>query len=449
VVRTIVSVFLLVLVQAGISPCATGETKPALSFSKAVGLVLEQSKQIQLADEELEAARRAYKGAVRALYPRLWAQAMVSGDLFEYKDFFDDRNLGTSLVLEWNFFQNGQLRFRIHQARVTLEVAELRRDQRTTDIAYETRELYYNILKGKGALHISEKELELERKRMELIRRQFEQGTAEESQVREKQAAFFERQLIHTRKQQAYEMQFMRLSELTGLEEIIDVADVERRFDTELEPTPQPFIQAAYHNCTEVLIQTELTKLAEKGAKFSRLKRLPQVRVFTSSDYQLQDPSGIEDLAFRAGMAVSYPIYDAGSTRREIQAAESNFRQAKIQFSIAKAKAEFDVKEAYWNYMNNLKLYQIADERKLLGEKDYQRSKRELQSGKLSQTEYEEAELYFLKSCQTVKDIELDVMLAREKLLKVVGVNSMADIQTAAGQSMSASSENRSKEVKN
>ena len=355
--------FFLIFMQIGV---VSAEEEHILALDKAIKLVLEQSKQVQLADEELAGSRRAYKDAVHALYPQLWVQATVSGDLFEYENFFDDQNIGTSLVLQWNFFQNGQLRFRIYQARTNLEVARLRRKERTVDIVYEISELYYDILKRKGALTISEKELDLEQKRLELVRRQFEQEAIEEERMREKETTFFEHQLLHTRKQQAYEMQFMRLNELTGLGEITDVADVERRFDAELDLTPERFVLAAYHNRIDLLVQTEFTKLAEKGAKFVRLKRLPQVRVFTSSDYQLREEGAFEDLTFRAGMAVSYPLYDAGGIKREIQAAESYYKQAKIQFSIAKARAELDVKETYWRYMNNLKLYRITVERNLL-----------------------------------------------------------------------------------
>ena len=182
-------------------------------------------------------------------------------------------------------------------------------------------------------------------------------------------------------------------------------------------------------------------------AEFSRLKRLPQVRVFTGSDFELLNEE--QDVGIRAGLAVSYPIYDAGGIKREIEAAESNFRRAKIQLSVSKAEAELETKEAYWNYINKIKLCQIADERKVLMEKSYRKSKEDLARKSLSQVQFEEAELDYLRSLQTYRDLQLEVILAREKLLKVVGVGSIDDMKSSVAGHTAAISGIDSEEVRN
>ena len=57
--------------------------------------------------------------------------------------------------------------------------------------------------------------------------------------------------------------------------------------------------------------------------------------------------------------------------------------------------------------------------------------------------------MYYLKSSQSVKDLALDVMLARQTLLKAVGIDSLDDLGTETEESAAVPSEKISEKVKN
>jgi outer membrane protein TolC len=399
------------------------ETDNVFTLERAVATVLEKSSRMKLADAELEAAERAYISSVRALYPKVRLQAIVNGDLFEAEHFFDDENIGTNLVLDWNFYQNGQLRFRISRARTNLKIAEIKRGQRSDDIALETTALYHGILKKKGALRISEKEHELMEKKLKVVRQRFESGDEEESKAREAESSFFESQLNITRSRQACEMQLMRMRELLELDCIPELVEIPDDIATEVDITTEQCVLTAYDSATPLRIRAKMLKLARKGAKFSKLKRLPHVRFFTGSDFELSDQDRTRDLAFRAGLALSYPLYDAGEVKRDIQTAESGLEQARIQQNISRADAEIEVKQAYWEYINQITLYKIGVERNEQSQKAYRKSMLNFEVGQITQSDLARAGIDRMKSEQTLNDLALDVLLAKQKLLNVVGVN--------------------------
>ena len=399
------------------------------TLERAVATVLEKSSRMKLADAELAAAERGYISSVRELYPKVRLQAIVNGDLFQVDHFFDDQNIGTNLVLDWNFYQNGQLRFRISQARTNLRIAEIKREQRSDDIALETTALYHAILKQKGALRISEKEHELMKKELEVVRQKFESGDEEESKLREAESSFFESQLNITRRRQACEMQLMRMRELLELNRIPELVDIPSEIETEIEITTEQCVRTAYDSATPLRIRARMLTLARKGAKFSKLKRFPHVRFFTGSDFELTNQEQNRDLAFRAGLAVSYPLYDAGEVKREMETAKSNLEQARIQQNIARADAELKVKQAYWEYINQITLYKIGAERNELSQKAYRKSMLNFEVGQITQSSLTRAGIDRMKSEQTLKDLALDVLLAKQKLLNVVGVSDFDTIK--------------------
>jgi len=428
--RSLLAVSIILFLSVCIEVLANDtQTGNMFTLETAVATVLAKSRQIQLADEELAAAERGYIGAVRALYPRVQLQATVNGDLFAAENFFDDENIATDLILDWNFYQNGQLRFRIHQGRTNLKIGEIKRRQRTRDIALETTSLYYDILKKRGALTISEKNHQLLQKQLEVVKQRVELGQEEESKLRDAEASFLEDQLQLTRKRQAYEMQLMRMRELLEIDSLPELAEVSLSIDTDVEITPEQCVLAAYDHRSAVLISSEMLQLSEKGARFSKLKRLPQVRFFSGSDFALREDDATEDLAFRAGLAVSYPLYDAGEIKRVIQSAESAFKQARIQYTIAKAEAELEVKQAYWEYLNQISLYTIGSERSALAEKNFRKAQFNFEVGQIGQSELTKAEIDYLQSRQGLHDLALDVLLAEKKLLNAVGVDDFSALE--------------------
>jgi len=179
-------------------------------------------------------------------------------------------------------------------------------------------------------------------------------------------------------------------------------------------------------------VQKYNTELAQKGAKFSHLLRLPQLRAFTGSDFQLLEQQ--DDFDLRAGLGVTYPLYDAGNIRRQIAAAESLYRQAQIQLDIVRAETELKAKESFWSYKNQLSLYEIIRERKELAEKDYKRSKQELERGNLSEVSFQEMEIAYRRALRQFEDIQLDVILAREHLLQVTALSSFEEIEEIAAE---------------
>ncbi|MCK5548560.1 MAG: TolC family protein, partial [Thermoplasmata archaeon] len=247
---------ILLLISPGFIKAA-GEDETSsrrVTFDEVVSLALEKSYEMLLADEQLRAAERAVKNALRALHPRLEIQSTVTTDLLELDEFSGSRNIGTGMVVGWNFFQNGELRFRVYQARTNLKIARLKRAEQQREFTEQLRGGYYEALKKKRALGLSEKALQLEKRKLEILKQKAEQGETVVSEVEQAKIDLFENEIAYGKSKDQYRSILRRFEIATGIELIADVADIDRHTQPDFDLGLLSSLSTAYENRIEMKV---------------------------------------------------------------------------------------------------------------------------------------------------------------------------------------------------
>jgi outer membrane protein TolC len=174
-------------------------------------------------------------------------------------------------------------------------------------------------------------------------------------------------------------------------------------------------------------------EMAQLGVEYSKLKRWPSVRFLTGTDYALASLNQPDELGFRVGVLLSYPLYDAGDRRSQIEDAKSALVLAEIQLRQAQYQMEQEVTDDYMDVSNKLELLRIAENRHEKVKTDFTIAQQQFERGDIDELELARIRLLYVQSLQRIESMKLDTLLARAKLLKSVGVGSTERIKDYAG----------------
>ena len=163
-----------------------------------------------------------------------------------------------------------------------------------------------------------------------------------------------------------------------------------------------------------------------------KLKRWPSVRFLTGTDYALSSLNDPGDYGFRVGVLFSYPLYDAGDRRSQIEDAKSALVRARIQLRQAEHQMEQEVTDSYMDVSNELDLLRSAEKRHRGTRTRFLEAQQQFEQGMIGQQEMAQIELQYLRSLYQWQNNRLDALLERAKFLKSVGVSSTEQIKAYA-----------------
>jgi len=398
-----------------------------VSFQRVLDLTLKNSLKIALAGEQIDSAARMLRTAKRRRLPRVGVQGWFSGDLADIAQ-WGGENFAGYLTLDWDFYQDAAIMQAVAQSWANLTSALLAGRKTISEEIFTATSLFYQALKAKRQVETVEEILRLDQVRLEIVRSEFAQGRRTQAELGDADAVAFESDLALTRARQDYRKVILTLKQLTRDESITSVADLPREITFALDFPLEDAIQAALRRQPNVLVAKANLELAQVGVKFAKLKRLPSVRFLTGTDYAFAPYARPEEFGFRAGVIVSYPIYDAGDRKSRIEDAKSALSRAQMQVEQAQYQARQEVTDDYAALSNQLALLQLTERKHQEVETRFSIAEEQYEEKKIDELEMARIRLQYLQSLQRLDELRLDVLLARAKLLKSIGLSSTDEI---------------------
>jgi outer membrane protein TolC len=423
------SLVVSLVVFANETSCAQENTAEYtyIDFDTSVRLALENSYEILISKEEIAAAARQVENAARAYYPKVRLQGSARADLLDFEAFSsDDTTYG--LILDWNPYQSGELLRRNAEAKLNFYIAKLNREQAVVDIVFGVQELYYGILKSQYALEAQQLSLDIERQKLEMQDAEFKAGKLKGADLLASRSSYYEKELALERERQAHGIRIIHLMNMVQRNDFDRLDDVERNIIGELSFTLDDCINTAYLRQRKYMIAKERENLARLGVKYAKLKRLPTLSFFTTSDYALDQSQAGKDFGFRVGLSTSYPLYDAGERKSIIDSAESYLRRSSLDLRKQKELTTLQVTEKYFTLQNQIELLNITREKEKRFADDWERARSDFDKGSITRIEYDKFKEAYYLSNNRMKDLELDVMLAQSDLLRAIGISSFNEI---------------------
>jgi outer membrane protein TolC len=408
------------------------EHRSQVTFQHVLDLTLKNSFKIALAQEQVESSFRALRFAKRRRTPRASIQGWFSGDLFETDSWGSD-NFGSYLALDWDFYQNGAIMQMIAQSWANLMSALWTGRRTVGEEIYNATSLFYDALKAKRQVEIAGLILDLDRRQLQVVRSAYEQGNMTRLELLDAETKASDSELAQARAQQDFEKTLRSLRHLTQESTITGVEDLPREITWTPDFPVADAIRTSLDHQPNVKIAEANLEMAQLGVKYSKLKRWPSVRFLTGTDYALASLNQPDELGFRVGVLLSYPLYDAGDRRSQIEDAKSALVLAEIQLRQAQYQMEQEVTDDYMDVSNKLELLRIAENRHEKVKTDFTIAQQQFERGDIDELELARIRLLYVQSLQRIESMKLDTLLARAKLLKSVGVGSTERIKDYAG----------------
>lgn len=393
----------------------------SMTLDEVVEIVLLNSPELHMAEEDIKKAEREYKTAKTYYFPHLTLQGSVGVDFLHVEE-FDDNNMGVNLILDWDFFRNGMLIYRVAQARATMEEAILKRYDLELKVAMEAKQSIFDLVVQSDQLAVEILELDREREKLNKLTIQYEQGEIRKTDIARFKANLFEREQRYLKKNQEYSFAVERFKRKAKLEELkeVDYTSLELVSLSNLSVTECEEI--ALDNVPQNKINKMAYDLAKKGAKLARWKRWPQVELFAGNAFALDD-LGQESNQFelRTGVIVKYPLYDGGEIKNQILLAELQEERAKLAYDQGIEDIRDKVKEAYMNVEGYSALVEAAAMQVEILTKDKKLSEMEYKDGNVSKFDYEETIIGLKKAQLRKKSAYFDFLKAYVNLENTLG----------------------------
>ena len=384
----------------------------------------ENSATIKMYQEDIKKAERELKNSKAAFFPQLSLQGSVGADLFNLDD-FSENNLASTLILDWDFFQNGALLYRIETAKSQVELVKLAFEKRKMEMIYEIKNLFLDIFQEQLNMEVDQLELALATRKMEVFDKQLELGKITRVVWLKEKMRLLELENNKQLNVKSFNSRRDRLNQV--LLKDVDINQFDWSFILELIIPIKTFdecieiAQKQRHDLIESGIQLYL---AEKAFKYAKWKRLPKVSFFSGSDYALDDlGTQNSDIQFRTGAIVRYPLYDGGATKSQILLAELSYKRACINNDVLQERVMNDIKNQLSDWEFNVQRLELEKKYYSLTNDEMDKASIDFKQGKISDIEFQEILLNEKKSLTRLNKAKLDLYRKQMEIAKIIGTN--------------------------
>ncbi|MDP8218774.1 MAG: TolC family protein [Candidatus Theseobacter exili] len=422
------NLILVIFLSDNLNNCLKAESI-TLDLEEAVKLAILNSPEIKMADEDVVKSENDLKLAKKQYLPRLSFQGSAGVDLLSLED-FSENNIGTDLILDWNFFQNGMLIYGIKRAKVNVVSSKLKRRDVELELVFSIKTMLYGLQSRIEDLELARQNLEHEKAKFELMKVEQEHGKHTRTDIMRKQASLFRAENELKSAQRAIDSSKQKLVQKIEIDfDGITIGDNNQDIKEETFmplSSEKEALKTAMENRNDLKttnLQWELSKL---GLKVSKWKRWPQIEMFAGSAFAIDDlERQSNDLKFRTGVIVRYPLYDGGQTKSHIDAARIQERKAALNVENIKKRISNDVQDALFSLEGAVASFESSKLQLKILSDEMEKAEVEYKDGRVSQFEWNEAKLNYQRVVFQVKKAWRSVLEAQDYLSKMQGLSTV------------------------
>ena len=324
------------------------------------------SLSVQSAGLQVEDARSTYLPDIRT------AGSYLANDRNEFD--FERDNFDWAVTADYTIWDHGRRRIGLDQARESRDSAEVGLERTRQDLVLDIVGAYYGLLEAKTLVEFDGEQLELSQGNADQVRAFMEVGRGIEADVAAAEVRVATDELSLLNDQNALAFAGARLPTVLGFDPdtSIQVAD-----DREFPIYRQTTQFAEYSQTLEETIELALrqrpaireSELSLRIQALSRdrasLDRLPvvtaRVNYGVDLDDYLHERENFKDFrSWDASARVTFPIFDGGQTRRQLERADLDLARSEEQHAELKRALSLDVTQSYLNLKEAEKRLRIS-----------------------------------------------------------------------------------------
>jgi len=365
--RRVVLLFAAITIFASL----TASQQPTLTLEECVRIAWGEQPQVAIAEKSWRLAEERLKSIRANLFPQISAG-------YQFRRYLSTRigfQIGvgqvqvqepvefkeTSLSVSQLIFDTFQTPLQIRQAKSQANASFHAYERNRADIALQVAQQYLEVLRARALVRLQERVLERARRLLEAAEAGYKAGTAAKLDVLRAQVQVrnAEVDLLAAKNQERIAM--LALRNLMGVSD--DFA-----FDI-TEPAEEPYEPPSLTEClAQALRQRPEVKEAEYqresaniAKQLARINTLPIVNI-SGSYNRYPSTTRITDKEWALNLIVSYPIFDGGRVRAELEQAKLQVEQADLNMKRTLDNIRLQVQQSYSNWQNAKERLSAAQE---------------------------------------------------------------------------------------
>jgi len=364
----LIIVTLLTLISYGTTWSQDVDTSKPLNLDQCIKIGLEQSSNMKLANLDLKSAKLNLEDARAGYLPSVGVNGQYQ--FSDKVDFgWDKNNYNAQLNASYNIWDSGRRKTGLEQAKASENVTKAGYDGTIQNLIYNLTQSYYDLLQAEKIVLVDEKLLEISRTSTEKVKAFQEAGRSIPADVAASKAQQSSDELTLLRDKNSVEISRSNLASIMGLNpglyiEIEDDPDYETyiKLESQSAESVLALSNVSLEESIKKALQTrpELVQLKDRlisqewSLRLTQIERYPTVTADAGynvmvSDY-LRDKGALKNYrSWDVQARVSFPLFDAGTSKRREQKAEIALEQLKENIRDRERSIMLDVQQAYLN----------------------------------------------------------------------------------------------------
>ena len=166
--------------------------------------------------------------------------------------------------------------------------------------------------------------------------------------------------------------------------------------------------------------------ISEKQLKTTKSTLLPTIAASASYGYSgSNNEVGIvlsnQNTGFNAGLSLTYPLFRGGTQSTQRQNAQIQLENATLQKELAEKQLVRDLNNAFSTYQNAIHVVELNEKNLGTSKLNFNRTKELYDLGKVTNTQFREAQLNFARTKSTLVNSSFQVKLAEADLIRISG----------------------------
>lgn len=247
-----------------------------------------------------------------------------------------------------DIYTGGRTRGQVSRAEALYDVSLAQLGLSESQVAYQTRQTYYNVLLGEAQVVSAQKTLDSACAQLTDAQSRFQAGTSPRFDVLRAETQVSQAQQSLTEARNQAQLARVALNRILGFpqERVVNVTDP--GLAPSVAESVDALITRAQRQRPEVLAGNAQIAAAEYGIRVARSGYLPTLAV--SANYQKVAPeTAVQTSGWTADAVVSLPIFNGGLTKSQVSEARSLRDEARINLADTTESVEQDVRQALLN----------------------------------------------------------------------------------------------------
>ena len=348
--------------EAGFCASSKEPQKYSLTLEQAVNIAFKNNKDIQIQEQELNAAKAGILDAQSAFLPSVNASAgytyntgiltfpqvqTTKKDIGVFTGYKSDNRAGISV--EQNLYSGGANSANLRQAQIKLTIQEETLRARKLSTEFECKRLYFGLLLAYETARITQGLFDQAESHYKDVKQKFEQGTASRFDLLQSkvQVSKISPELIKAKN--SIDLIASELKKLLGLKMDDEVSSQEQLKYEPVEITEGEFLKGAYLNKPEMILQSLGVDVNKWAIELAKALNRPQINASLGYDYRSDNLANMfnnRHNLWDVGFTVSVPIFDGFSSKAKVDQARARYAQANLSKENLSGQIAVDIRQA-------------------------------------------------------------------------------------------------------